>query len=372
MVVHPSNQFLYTTDFSSASVSAFRIDPANGALTAIGSIATAELPGSMAIHPSGRFLYITCAAKPGTSVVQAYAIDINTGALSPLGSPVSPQAIPSSIVMDPFGRFVYFVSNGIEAFVVDPSGTLTRIQGSSFPASFFGQLVMAPGGTFLYGLDASANAVSVLKIDRTTGALSAIPGSPFAAGSNPVWMSVSPTGRFLLVADPGSLVNDDGADTIGVYAVDAVTGALAPIAGSPFAAQGPNTPDVIAINAFYNAALDHYFITWVPDEIAKLDGGVVIKGWTRTGQSFRTYTTPQSGTSPVCRYYIPPGLGDSRFFGRGTVECDATGQQNPSFVLEAPAFMQMFLPASGVCPATTTQIYRVFSNRPDANHRYLD
>ena len=107
---------------------------------------------------------------------------------------------------------------------------------------------MAPGGEFLYALNSSAKVVSVFRIHRASGALSAIAGSPFAAGSNPSWLSVSPTGRTLLVADPGSLVNK-GTDAIGVYAVDAVTGALAPIAGSPFAAQGPNTPDVITVNA---------------------------------------------------------------------------------------------------------------------------
>jgi hypothetical protein len=31
----------------------------------------------------------------------------------------------------------------------------------------------------------------------------------------------------------------------------------------------------------------------------------------------------------------------------------------------------MFLPVGGVCPANTAQVYRVFSNRPDANHRYM-
>jgi hypothetical protein len=36
-----------------------------------------------------------------------------------------------------------------------------------------------------------------------------------------------------------------------------------------------------------------------------------------------------------------------------------------------PAFMQMTLPAAGVCPAATVPIYRVFSNRADANHRYM-
>ena len=79
----------------------------------------------------------------------------------------------------------------------------------------------------------------------------------------------------------------------------------------------------------------------------------------------------QTGTSPVCRYYIPPLLGNSHFFGRGTQECDATGVGNPSFVLEDPAFMQVFLPYFGVCAEGTKPIYRTFSNRADANHRYM-
>jgi len=129
-----------------------------------------------------------------------------------------------------------------------------------------------------------------------------------------------------------------------------------------------STVDVVE---YYNASLDHYFITWVADEIAKLDAGTVIKGWARTGYGFAASTTALSGTSPVCRYYIPPALGDSHFFGRGKAECDATGTKNPTFVLEEAAFMQMFLPTAGVCPANTTEVYRVFSNRADANHRYM-
>ena len=133
--------------------------------------------------------------------------------------------------------------------------------------------------------------------------------------------------------------------------------------------SGPAT--VLPVVEYYHAGFDHYFITWMPNEITILDAGTQIKGWVRTGYSFKTYTTVQAGTSPVCRYYIPPGLGDSHFFGRGMVECNATGQKNPTFVLEDPAFMQTFLPTAGVCPASTTPVYRVFSNRLDANHRYM-
>jgi hypothetical protein len=122
---------------------------------------------------------------------------------------------------------------------------------------------------------------------------------------------------------------------------------------------------------FYNASLDHYFMSWMPDEIAKLDAGTEIKGWVRTGSSFKVQTIRQPNTVPVCRYYIPPELGDSHYFGRDAPECNATGRKFPKLVLEDRAFMQMYLPVEGVCPAETIPVYRVFSNRADANHRYL-
>jgi hypothetical protein len=134
---------------------------------------------------------------------------------------------------------------------------------------------------------------------------------------------------------------------------------------------GTGVPTTVVVVEYYNAVLDHYFITWVAAEQANLDAGNTPTRWTRTGFSFRAFTTAQAGTSPVCRYYIPPGLGDSHFFGRGTAECDATGQHHPSFVLESSDFMHIYLPVAGVCPSGTIQVYRVFSNRPDANHRYM-
>jgi hypothetical protein len=127
---------------------------------------------------------------------------------------------------------------------------------------------------------------------------------------------------------------------------------------------------LVEVIEFYNASLDHYFVTWVADEIAALDADTVVKGWQRTGRSFKASRVASDDTSPICRYYIPPALGNSHYFGRGTVECNTAGQNNPSFVLEDPAFMHMYLPTAGICFANTTPVYRVFSNRPDANHRY--
>jgi uncharacterized delta-60 repeat protein len=130
-------------------------------------------------------------------------------------------------------------------------------------------------------------------------------------------------------------------------------------------------PDAVLVGEAYNPALDHYFITWLPQEIEAVESGDLLRGWTLTGQTFKAYANPRPGTAPVCRFYIPPAQGNSHFFGRGTVECEATALKHPGFILENATFMHMYLPVDGACPANTVDVYRVFDNRPDANHRYM-
>lgn len=132
-------------------------------------------------------------------------------------------------------------------------------------------------------------------------------------------------------------------------------------------AAGPPTVDMIE---YFNETLDHYFITWTADEIASLDARTTSPPWTRTGKSFKAFATAQTGTSPVCRFYIPPALGNSHFFGRGDAECNATRAAHPDFVLEDPSYTQLFVPDGGSCPTDSKPIYRVFNNLPDTNHRY--
>jgi hypothetical protein len=134
-------------------------------------------------------------------------------------------------------------------------------------------------------------------------------------------------------------------------------------------ASQPTAGTPVTVVEFYNQSLDHYFVTYVADEIAKLDNGTFV-GWTRTGQSFKAYGTTQSGTSAVCRIYIPPGKGNGHFFGRDTKECEGTMTANPTFILESATFFYLYLPNLGNCAAGTIPVYRVFTNRADANHRY--
>lgn len=131
----------------------------------------------------------------------------------------------------------------------------------------------------------------------------------------------------------------------------------------------PEPPSTVTVVEYYWAARDHYFITAGAAEIAALDAAPP-GGWVRTGKTFKALAAAQAGNSPVCRFYLPPAFGDSHYYGRGTVECDGTRAAFPGFTFESPAVMYMFLPTLGACTAGTVPVYRVFSARADANHRY--
>ena len=136
-------------------------------------------------------------------------------------------------------------------------------------------------------------------------------------------------------------------------------------------APGASAQDVEkTVVEYYNASLDHYFLTHDELEIQTLDNAVPSHGWERTGETWRVRLSPQTGSSPVCRFYIPPSQGDSHFYGRGVAECKATEASHPTFVNESPAFFHVTLPVHGACLPGTRDLYRVFNGRPDANHRY--
>ena len=69
------------------------------------------------------------------------------------------------------------------------------------------------------------------------------------------------------------------------------------------APAGPAADERTAIE-FYNASLDHYFVTAEPAEAAMLDAGVVVPGWRRTGYAFNTFAPGAAGSAglPLLRH----------------------------------------------------------------------
>ena len=83
---------------NSHTVSAYRINPATGALIAVGGgpVATGLSPRSVSVDPSGQFAYV---ANFVSSTVATYRIDSTTGALIAMdGGSVAAGANPVSVV----------------------------------------------------------------------------------------------------------------------------------------------------------------------------------------------------------------------------------------------------------------------------------
>ena len=127
---------------------------------------------------------------------------------------------------------------------------------------------------------------------------------------------------------------------------------------------------------YYNAALDHYFISDLAADIDALDSGR-IGGWTRTGQTFQVWPADNGFLDPVCRFYIPVEHGNSHFFSALKTECAsvlAHARTDPNYSGYVEETTQAFFVAApfpdGSCAYLWIPVYRLWNQRADSNHRY--
>ncbi|MBP8295657.1 MAG: hypothetical protein KAX84_06085, partial [Burkholderiales bacterium] len=180
--------------------------------------------------------------------------------------------------------------------------------------------------------------------------------------------------ELLIAVDDGvTRLDPETGATLGVL-VAANSGGLA---GATFLALIPKPvtlpPNTVA--EFHNGALDHYFITADPNEMAAIDNGGAGPGWARTGATF-----PAGGPTAVCRFYGSQSPGpNSHFYTIDAAECQAlkdlqaaTPETDKRWNFESNDFLST-PPVDRQCPAGTTPVYRAYNNGfargIDSNHR---
>ena len=130
---HPSMKYAYTNNELTGSITAFKYDPAKGALSEIQMIST--LPegfqgrnstAEIRVHPTGRFLY--CSNR-GHDSIAVYSIDQTTGKLTFVEHESVQGKTPRNFNLDPTGTYLLAAnqnSGNIVVFKIDPAtGKLT-------------------------------------------------------------------------------------------------------------------------------------------------------------------------------------------------------------------------------------------------------
>ena len=112
---------------------------------------------------------------------------------------------------------------------------------------------------------------------------------------------------------------------------------------------------------YYDSALDEYFLTIDPGEIAKLDTRI-ISGWSRTSLSFNVYPDATTGALPVCRFFSTAfGAKSSHFYTANANECGAL-KANPDWQYEGVVFYIAVPDQAGACATGTSPVYRLYNN----------
>ena len=95
IAILPNSKFLYASNRGDNTIAIFKVDAANGTLTAAGRVPTGgKTPRNFAIDPAGKFVL---AANQDSNRIVAFRIDPQTGGLTPTGESVE-IASPVSLV----------------------------------------------------------------------------------------------------------------------------------------------------------------------------------------------------------------------------------------------------------------------------------
>jgi 6-phosphogluconolactonase (cycloisomerase 2 family) len=318
LALDQSGTFLFAANGASHNISTFAVDPSTGMLRdvnlqpagTLGSsgqitgLAYAGLPRTVA-QPEG-FVYALLDVNGGANQLYGYRVDAGSGALTQIpGFPIATggtgtdRTLSERLAYDATNARLYAInggSNTISAYTVDRStGVLTPMSFSPIildPGLWY-CLAVHPSGSPLIVANRTGSALNSFNI--TPSSASPAPGSPYTTSTaNPFVCGISPDGAYTYTG------GDIGYDTAG-FSVDANTGSLTPIPGSPFTFAG-----VLGVSSYVFDQTGRLFMgTWSGGQIrvATLTAGVptVVSTLTTSG-----LVSSVRGVVHPAGYYMAP------------------------------------------------------------------
>ncbi len=211
----------------------YKLDHATGATTALDgspfSIGGNASPQGMAAAHNNRFLYAA-----DTNRIDGFSVDSETGALKKLSHSPFPSGDNSQLVVDPSGKFLYATDDkapgGIRAFTIAADGDLAPIHGSPFGFTHEARTGGEPygivdTGKYLYTSLNATDLIAGFSIDAKTGALTPLADSPFPVAAQPASLALAHGFLYAVSLTEGSVSG---------FHINPETGALKPVPASPF------------------------------------------------------------------------------------------------------------------------------------------
>lgn len=195
IAVSPIASYVYVANSNDGTVEGYSFDN-TGALTAIGTTTVGSVDPELAIDPRGGYLYVL--ANPQgvavTGAIYTYAIGAD-GSLTATGSPVATgNGNPSGIAIHPSGKFLYVANfdstvggnSSVSAYSIDSGTGLPTAIGNTIPAGTGTESVAVdPTGQYLYATNQVSSDIYGYSIDANLGSLTPLTSGPFAAGTKP-------------------------------------------------------------------------------------------------------------------------------------------------------------------------------------------
>jgi len=209
----------YTSGGDSKGIYLMELDTKTGMLTNKGLAAETKDPSFLAIHPSKKYLYAV--GEVGefqgkkTGAVTAFAIDPQTGKLTPLNSQSSGGTGPCHIVVDKEGRCALvanYSGGSVASLPIKSDGQLgepasviqhkgSSVNKSRQEAPHAHSINVDPANHFAFAADLGLDKVLVYKLDPASAKLTPHepPAALVAPGSGPRHFAFHPSGKYAYV-----------------------------------------------------------------------------------------------------------------------------------------------------------------------------
>ncbi|MFF7653100.1 lactonase family protein [Streptomyces sp. NPDC007983] len=254
LAVDHTRRYLYAVHGDLTYVSAFRVEPGTGRLSALGRQETGgRNPAHLAVAPSNRFLAV---ANHSSGSVASLPLR-EDGRLGPVtdllllpGEPGPHRteqtgSKPHQVPFTPDGRFLVVPDKGLDRlFTLALDATPGKLSFGPVPHTATREMAgprhicFHPRLPYAYTIDELRSTVTTYRWDAARGALESVQTLPSTApsatgDSRAGEIAVTPDGRFVYASNRGgagdSTPGGPEPDTIGVFAVSAAEGTLRPV-----------------------------------------------------------------------------------------------------------------------------------------------